>query len=414
MRHPALSVYSQALCAAAQELWPDLQKSGERIMPGFYPLLAADKGDIATDFCLVVAERIRRSPGEIARMLRDRLPVEIGQSCCLSEQSFGFYLAEDVCLELLKSPVTADEASGSLEHIVFVPLPSTALCGWAHFRLALAACLQFLMLRSLGERARLFAGKTELCGAEVPSAGSLVRRLLALSCDVSALESRVATMEAATHSLSAAAQALVHLWLSTDSIERGSFRRLMHEARTRSLRLQTICPPHTWFAHYEEESELPALAGWSDRDLSALLYYLPGSAAALNLDLQIARFHEKENLLWFLETTCRRLGRVDFPRYEQAVEKLQLDPQTKTLMLKTCFLPVFYARAAWKAAPWEYLTALSDLLGCANRFMNNPVSRRDLNIAQTGSGSLYPLARVEKALRAVISLCLVIRGAKIL
>ena len=265
--HPAIVRYQEALVQAAMSLWPALEGQAGSLRPKLFPALDSRRGDLETDFCVEIAALVRRPPGEIAGMLCGKLPGEIQAQCCRGERYFGFHLSVRTCLELLKTPPGAVSGTKGKKQLVFVPRPSHALAGWPHFRLAVCGCLQFLMLSSLGEEASLYYGSEALCSFPAAiEAGHILEELLTFSLSHAGLEPRKATFEAACRMLEQGGKAAAHLWLSTESIERGKFHALMAQARDAGIDLNVISPPRTWFAHFDQSVPLAALsASWPKR-----------------------------------------------------------------------------------------------------------------------------------------------------
>lgn len=381
----------------ARRLWPEVEGMACR----FQPLLSEQYGDLGSDFCLRLAERLRRPPEALAGAIIEQLSARDG--VLWSTQSGYLNLRFDGRASALP---LMPPAAPARDLWVARPEPSVACNGWEYLRLSARAVIQSVLLRQ-----RCASTSISLCGT-ISAEGEAVTlfRDVLLKC-----QRRSQADARALAPLTEGAQLLEHcgitaigdssrvcVWLSPKELQ-GSFTSYRREELLSSgAQLVTCAPDRGWLIGVERCGSIESVASWKDPELSCLLWYLASTLRGDELDLGVPRLAERDNLPWYLRSTGERINRVMGHLLDRSLRIADLPSYPRiAFLLRT--LALFEYRAAFFGEIGEWMLAVRELLDRVNAVLNSPQFRQRI-VSDAGSQEeLYIFSGVHTILSSIIT-----------
>ncbi|MBN8549264.1 MAG: hypothetical protein J0M12_08125, partial [Deltaproteobacteria bacterium] len=358
-----LSQLDSDLGQVVEKIWPELKLAAR-----FAPLLDLDLGDVGSDIAIRLAESLRIKPDEIAARICAAwtLPAHVNCSVLNGYINVRF---EGAGLETFdEDPLVIPPSELTIVAAPFSKTPSRL----AELRICSSVLCQLLIAEQLGIPAKLLLGGKTLTlqgGALALYRGTIDSLALRSGGSQADDFSSAAVLEACRSSTG------VCLWIAPNALTRDTFVEFCKSVEQRGQQLWVQGPSAPWLDFRFHTETLPEFADWPDDRLLALLWYLAGQTAAMDIDFSIPRIAERSNIAWFWESTCERAARLVQRPSDRGCESgspAELSPLMRRLGLRAAYLRAFYLRAALQGEVQVFMEALADTLITFNRVFNDP------------------------------------------
>ena len=401
-----LAALRELLCQTALGVWPTLSAAELLRRIEFCPLLDLGLGDLGTNLPFLVAEQLRIDPQQIAAVLISKIDGAEHASFVAQRGYLNFRGYID--LSELETCAT------NRNFRIFVPNFGKTMASWEQARLLAAAFLQSALLNSYGAGVMLqVGGETISLTSSHSCSGATFRSALKILLAAIERSDRSVLRESLDFAALVEDYERTFVWLTPAALEESAFKDFSARFQAGKGRPKIVCVEGSWIAGIEERMTLEQLLEWSDHDLESLILYLSSDFRAAELDIGVARFAEKSNILWYLHVSLARLQRFAAPPLAGvAVTLPYFDDGHPLRMLasRLSYLQLFFQRAACHAAVPEACRALRELLESLNLFFNTPQNRTKLASQSLPELELQILSSASNILSAIIKRCNIFRN----
>ncbi|MDC0357931.1 hypothetical protein OAO01_03875 [Oligoflexia bacterium] len=374
------------------ELWPEID-----IEVGLRPQLDLSRGDLVTDVCLRLAAVLRMGQGAIASQLVSNLSSNLPCSVTYTEGFLNLTLpdkAEWLLSFVAPSVCPKSESLNCPQYIIILPQLNEQLCRGGYLRLCSIGVFQFLILKALNVNAKLYFGKDCVADSQAVTVAMDVYRAVIERCLSTTRDASKNYFKETLEVIQIPKQTKIFLWSYTNCGDtRWLTREQKHNGATeRPVEIKAL--NRDALSGVEIERDL-VLQDWSDRELLALLFYFSGGTKGHDLDFNVPRMEESDNLLWLVRTTAERVERfgqsaISFNFTDQIValnSELALTGRVpRNLLLRLRFLSDWFCLAGTDGAVVDFTSVLQKLLVSFGRIFNLPDLRQRLE-----QGSATPL-----------------------
>lgn len=317
------------------------------------PTLRPEFGDLASECCMQLANRLHRPVVEVFERLKPYLP-----------QANGLRIALDNDFLNVNVPLDFNGHQPALLNSktfrVIVAPPTESIHGWSQLRLLSAGVLQCFWAAKLGSMAELYVG-TRLILTMGSGDTSWSTCAAALRAYMSNPEQRVLNAELKVLLRSALEASVTNIiWCDGPLWEKGDFTQAM-----RDMGIELCYPPHQWLAPHDCYENTESLLAASDPQLFNCCMYLSGPWLAAELNLASAQRCCADNLPLWLNLQLERLARISM---SQASTPQQSSDRLLWMRLK--FIELFFLRAVEHGEVAQALAALHELLQGSTRWLN--------------------------------------------
>ncbi len=341
----------------------------------FIPTL--EFGDATTDVPQRIGKQYHIAPSEVTKKIIANLPTDFPGEC-RGVRDFLNVTLNSVAENWKDGRSVFSGCNDKLPEKIAIVLPKLLKTAPKdeYFRLSALAFLQLLLAKKVGVTMSLYLGRDEIARSDSFSLAELFKRMMnEISSSVEA--EIVSDLQGV---IANAAYDRVVLWLAPSSLSKTVFNQLYHSHIKGSERVQLNCPERGYLAgvadFYGED-----FSSYTERELAALLLHLASPKQGLDLEITTAKFSERENLLWLMESLYQRKRNLK-PTPGSGVMPRDLSILTEReaeLVKSAFFLDYFFRTGAYYGQVREYTDELQRFLMAFALYLSDPSLRMRWN-----------------------------------
>ena len=240
-----------------------------------------------------------------------------------------------------------------------------------YFRLAALSFLQLILAKKLGLNLVLYLGESKVAGSDSFSLKDLFKSLMdeilkPTSTEVEIVSALRAVIEDKTFDK-------VVLWLAPSSLSKTIFNQLYHSYIKDSERVELNCPERGYLSGTEGFFD-EDFSSYTTRELTALILHLASPKQGLDLEITTAKFSERENLLWLMESLYQRKSQLKATVGSGALPEdlSKLTAREAELVRSAFFLDYFFRAGAYFGQVREFTEELQRFLMAFALYLSDP------------------------------------------